>query len=98
MYSALKQEDINGPVDESLVYRFGLLDLETLANSSVLMYKTAETNYKEAVRANSHYYIHPEEIMAENFKLLLLHNTKTIPTPMIKYPDAVNELRDLLRR
>ncbi len=98
MYSAIKQEEINGPVDEALVYKLGLLDLSTLQESTSVLYKVSETNYKEVVKANSHYYIHPEEILAEDFKLLLLLNTPDIQVPAVKYPAVLNDLKEVLKR
>lgn len=92
MYSAISQIDINGPVNEASVYRLGMLDIATMNTSSPKMYKTNETNFKDVVMANSHYYIHPEEIMAENFRLLFLSQTQDWPKPAIKYPKAVNQL------
>lgn len=97
MYSAIKQEEINGPVDESLVYKLGLLELSTLNEEAPVLYKVSETNYKEIVQANSHYYIHPEEILAEDFKLLLLQNTPDVQVPVVKYPAVLEQLKNHLR-
>jgi hypothetical protein len=92
MYSAIKQDDIQGPVDESLVYKLGLLDLNAFKNKTTVMFKVSETNYKDIVSANSHYYIHPEEILAEDFKLLLLQNTTDAATPKVKYQAVLDNL------
>ncbi len=97
MYSGIKQSDINGPVNEALVYKLAMLDITTSESSEPSMYKTSETNYKERVMANSHYYIHPEEIMAENFRLLLLTYTKNEIKPKITYPLALDRLLSFLR-
>jgi len=97
MYSAIRQEEINGPVDEALVYKLGLLDLSTLSEAAPVLYKVSETNYKEVVKANSHYYIHPEEILAEDFKLLLLQNTPDIQVPAVKYPAVLELLKQELQ-
>lgn len=98
MYSAIKQSEISGPVNESLVYKLGLLNINTLEQTDAKMFKVAETNYKELVLANTHYYIHPEEIMAEDFKLLLLQNTPDISKPSVKYQAVLDSLQDFLRR
>lgn len=97
MYSAILQDQIDGPVDESKIYKLGLFENSSFNNENRIMFKTSETNYKEMVMANTHYYIHPEEIMAENFKLLLLQNTEGETIPPIKYQQPLNDLKKLLQ-
>jgi hypothetical protein len=96
-YSALKQGEINGPIEESKTFKLGLVDISTLNDEAPKFYKTAETDYKLRAQVNSTYYIHPEEIMAENFRLLLMKAAKTNPMPAIKYPDVLERLTQILK-
>ena len=98
MYSAITQDQINGPVNEAAVYRLGLFDLNSFQSTKRIFFKVADTNYKEVVKANTHYYIHPEEIMAEDFKLLLLQNTKDEKAPTVRYQEVIDQLKELLTR
>ena len=61
------------------------------------MFKVSETNYKDIVSANSHYYIHPEEILAEDFKLLLLQNSPDVVIPKVKYQAVIDNLFAFLK-
>lgn len=93
-FSAIAQKDVHGPIDEAKTFKLGLIDTTTLVAGAPRMFTTAETDYVKRVRANSHYTIHPEEIMAENFRLLLMQQAG-LPAS-IKYPDALIELRAAL--
>lgn len=97
-YSSIKQAEIKGPADPAMTFRLGLLDLATINDEHPKLYKAAETDYKVRVSANSHYYIHPEEIMAENFRLLLSLAAGVNPPPAIKYQEPINALSDLLKK
>lgn len=97
-YSALKQSEINGPVDEAQTFKLGLLDLATLNDEHPKLYKVAETDYKIKAQVNSSYYIHPEEIMAENFRLLLMKTAMINPMPPIKYPGVLEKLVLVLKK
>jgi hypothetical protein len=96
-YSALKQSDIKGPVDEAKTFKLGLLDLATLGDEQPKLYKTSETDYKLRAQVNSSYYIHPEEIMAENFRLLIMRATNASPMPPIKFPEILDKLVQVLK-
>lgn len=96
-YSAIKQSEIKGPVDESKTFKLGLVDIATLNDDAPKFYKVSETDYKAKAEANSSYYIHPEEIMAENFRLLLMKEAKTNPMPAIKYPEILEKLTQILK-
>jgi hypothetical protein len=61
------------------------------------MYQVAETDYKARALTNSHYYIHPEEIMAENFRLLLMKAALFNPMPPVKYPLVLDALAEILK-
>lgn len=90
-YSAIKQTEITGPVDEATTFKLGLLDLATLNDPQPKMYKTSETDYKDQALTNSHYYIHPEEIMAENFRLLLTNSPA-------KHSKVLENLKEFLKK
>jgi hypothetical protein len=95
-YSAIKQTEITGPIDEAITFKLGLLDLATLNDEMPKLYKVADTNYKLKALVNSHYYIHPEEIMAENFRLLILKAANINPLPPIQYPAVLEKLQSFL--
>ena len=53
-----------------------------------------DTDYVQRARINTGYIIHPEEILADNFALLVLQQTgHTAPVPR---PDVIHDLSKLL--
>lgn len=92
MYSGVLQSEINGPVDESITFKLGLIDIDS-GNA----YKVIETDYKNKAEVNTHYYIHPEEIMAENFRLMIALHLGLATSKEIQNPSVIERLMTFLR-
>jgi hypothetical protein len=71
-------------------------DFFAIKNGNPVLIDFKETNYLEAIRANTQYIIHPEEIAADHFVLLI---QKTLQKPglvEIQFPKALEQLHSIL--
>lgn len=95
--SKISKEKINGKVSLGEIYEVKLAVIEDRPNyhfvldgkGKVFLVDPDNTNYAEKTRANTGYNFHPEEIMAENFEMLVKNETGD-------YQEALEELKTVL--